>query len=68
MKFIISCLFTLQMLHTKFAKDWPSGSWEDDVNALQTTHDERQPIAIGQLSDSGDLKKRKKDSKYIYPA
>ena len=45
MNFTISGLLTLQMLHTKF-----------DVNGRQTTdHDGRQPIAIGHLSDSGDL-------------
>ena len=27
MKYTISCLFPLQMLHTKFEKDWPSGFW-----------------------------------------
>ena len=31
--------------------DWPSSSWEEDVN------DGRQPVAIGHLSYSGDLKK-----------
>ena len=30
----ILCLLTLQMLHTKFGKDWPSSSRED-VNAWQ---------------------------------
>ena len=56
MKFTISCLLTLQMLHTKFGKDWPSSSWEEDVNARRTTDDDgRQPRAIGHLSDSGDL-------------
>ena len=28
---------TLQMLHTKFSKDWPSSSWEEDVNERRTT-------------------------------
>ena len=57
MKFTISCLLTLQMLHTKFGKDWPSSFWGEDVNAQPTTDDDgRQPIAIGHLSDSGDLK------------
>ena len=45
------------MLHTKFGKDWPSSSWEEDVNGRRTTDDDgRQTIAIGHLSDSGDLK------------
>ena len=57
MKLTISCLLTLQMLHTKFGKDWPSSSWEEDVNARHTTDDDgRQPIAIGHLSYSADLK------------
>ena len=60
MKFTISCLLTLQMLHTKFGLDSPSSSWEEDVNTWQTTDDDgRQPIAIGHLSYSGysgDLK------------
>ena len=56
-KLKISSFITLQMLHAKFGKDWPSTSWEEDVNARRTTDDdERQPIAIGHLSDSGDLK------------
>ena len=50
MKFKISCLLTLQMLHTNLVKIGP-------VNARSTTdNDGRQPIAIGHLSDSGDLK------------
>ena len=28
MKFTISCLLTLQMLHKKFGQDWPSSSRE----------------------------------------
>ena len=37
--------------------DWLSSSWEEDVNAWRTTnYDGQQPIAIGQLSDSNDLK------------
>ena len=42
MKFIISCLLTLQMLHTKFGYDWPSSFWVEDVNAWRTTHDGRR--------------------------
>ena len=54
-KYTISCLLS-QMLHTKFGKDWPNSSWEDDVNR-QTTHDNGcQPIAISHLNKSGDLK------------
>ena len=53
----ISCLLTLQMPHTKFGWDWPISSWEEDVDARRTTDDDgRQPIAIGYLSYSGDLK------------
>ena len=33
MKFIISFLLTLQMLHTKFDQDWHSNSREEDGNA-----------------------------------
>ena len=62
-KITFSCLFTLQMLHTKFGKYWPSSSWEEDVNGRRTTEDAQrtttdagQSIAIGHLSDSGDLK------------
>ena len=40
MKFTISCRLTLQMLHTKFAQNWPSSSWEEDVNGWRTTHDD----------------------------
>ena len=36
MKLTISCLLTLQMLHTKFSEDKPSSSWEEDVNAWST--------------------------------
>ena len=44
MKFIISFLLTLQMLHTKFDQDWHSSSGEEDVNAQHTTDDNgRQP-------------------------
>lgn len=51
MKFIITCLFTLQMLINKFWKDWPStGSSREDVN-----NDGFQPIATGHLCDSDDL-------------
>ena len=46
------------MLHTKFGWDWSSSSWEEDVNAWRTTQDDgRQPIVIGHLCDSSDLKK-----------
>ena len=52
------------MLHTKNGNDWP-GSFQEEVknvkllthDARRTTHDVgRRPIAIGHLSDSGDLK------------
>ena len=57
MKFTISGLLPLIMLHTKFGKDWPSSFWGEDVNVRRTTDDDgRQPIAIGHLSDSVDLK------------
>ena len=39
MKFTISRLLTLKMLQTKFGQDWPSISWEEDVNAWRTTTD-----------------------------
>ena len=42
------------MLHTKFGQDWPSNSWEEDVNG--------RCIAIGHLSDSGDPKLNKPNS------
>ena len=43
----ISCLLTLQMLHSKSGKDWPSTSWEDDFKRRRTTdNDRRQPIAV----------------------
>ena len=41
----------------KFGKDWPSSILEKEM----VTHDDArrtQPIAIGQPSDSGDLKRR----------
>ena len=42
----------LQALHTKFGKDWANKSSEKNL-----THDDgHQPILIGHLSDSGDLK------------
>ena len=53
MKFTISCLLTLQMLHTNLVKIGPVVH----ENMLTVTDDDgRQPIAIGHLSDSGDLK------------
>ena len=44
-KFRISCLFTLQMLHTKFGKDWPYSFWEEEyVDGWGTpTHSNRSP-------------------------
>ena len=54
MKFTISCLLTLQILHTNFGKDWPVV-----LEKKMLTHEGdsgRQPIAIGHLSYSGDLK------------
>ena len=42
---------------TEFGLDWPSSSWGEDVNRRRTTDDDgRQPIAMGHLSYSGDLK------------
>ena len=35
MKLTISCLLTLQMLHTKFGTDWPSSSSEEDVKTAE---------------------------------
>ena len=32
-------LFTLQMLHTKFGKDWHSSSWEEGFNGRHTIRD-----------------------------
>ena len=60
MKFIISGLLPIHMLHTKFGKIGLVVSEEKMLsdNARQTTDDARrrnQPIAIGHLSDSGDL-------------
>ena len=50
------------MLHTKNGNDWP-GSFQEEVKNVkllthdaQTHDDGRRPIAIGHLSDSGDLK------------
>ena len=58
MKFTISCVLTLQMLHIKFGYNWTSGSWQEDVIArLVMDDDRRQPIALGHLTDSGDIKK-----------
>ena len=55
------------MLHTKFGKDWSSRFWGGDVNGRWTTHnDGGQPIAIGQLSDSVDLKNIFSGKKSVY--
>ena len=35
----ISCLLTLQMPNTRFGKDWPCSSWEEDVNGRRMTTD-----------------------------
>ena len=54
MKFIISGLLPLIMLHTKFGKDWPGSFWGEDINARRTknakdawrrtpTHSNRSP-------------------------
>ena len=51
MKFTISCLLTLQILQTKFGQDWLSR--EEYVNG-------RRSIAMGHLSDSGDLLKSRR--------
>ena len=53
MKFKMSCFFTL---HISIYQIWLI-AWEENVNARRTTYDERQPIAIGHLSNSGDQKK-----------
>ena len=42
MKFTISGLLPLMMLHTKFCNDWPSSFWGEDVNARPTTDDARR--------------------------
>ena len=41
MKFTNLCLLPLKMTHTKFVKDWPRSSWEEetDVNARWTMTD-----------------------------
>ena len=39
----IPCIFTQQMLHTKFGKGWPSYSWEENVNGEGTTDYTRRP-------------------------
>ena len=49
MKFTISCIVPLYMLHTKLRKDWPSYSRED-VNGRH------RKTEIGHLSVSDDLK------------
>ena len=47
---------------------WLSSSWEEYANARQTMDDGRQPIAIGHLIDSGDLKsKMAEESNIITP-
>ena len=54
MKFIISCLLTLQMLHTKFGKIGPVVLEKKMLmhDARRTIDDDgRQPIAIGHQSD-----------------
>ena len=52
MKLTISCLLTLQILHTKFG-------WHCFLIRSRTTdNDGRQPIAIDHPSDSGDLQKK----------
>ena len=58
MKLKISCLFTLHMLHTKLGKDWPSSSWEDDVNGRRTPHNARRTTTGANPQHSGDLTKR----------
>lgn len=46
------------MLHTKNGNDWPGSFQEEVKNVKLLTHDDgRRPIAIGHLSDSGDLKR-----------
>ena len=53
----------VQSLHTKFGQDWPSSSWEKDVDGWWTMDtDGCQPIEIhvGHLSVSGDLKANEK--------
>ena len=50
MKFKISCLLTLKMLHTNLVKIGPVVS-----EKKMLTDDGCKPIAIDHLSDSGDL-------------
>ena len=40
---LISCRLTIQILHTKFGKDWPWSSWEEDDNGRRTTDANRSP-------------------------
>ena len=43
MKFTIPCRLTLQMLHIKFGKDWPSRFWKMLTDyARRTTTDANQ--------------------------
>ena len=59
MKFTISCLLALQMLHTKFGKIGLVVLEKKMLthDARRMTDDDGQPIAIGHLSYSGDLKR-----------
>ena len=58
MMFTIPCPLTLHLLDSKYCKDWPCSSCEENVHARRTTlNDERQPIAMSHLSDTGDRKK-----------
>ena len=54
MKFTISHLLTLQRLHTKFGKDWPYIVLQKKISTYDNDNG-CQPIAIGHLSESGDL-------------
>ena len=58
MTFTIPCPLTLHMLDSKYCKDLPSSSCEANIHGRRTTlNDERQPIAKGHLSDTGDQTK-----------
>ena len=61
-KVLISSLLTLQILHTKMVKIGQvvleKKTLTDHARRRTPTHSKRQPIAIGHLSDSVDLKLR----------
>ena len=60
MTITITCLLTLQMLHTKLVKIGPAV-----FEKKMLTHDGRQLITIGHLSDLGDPKPKQMNKLYI---